>query len=148
MYKIYQVVNGDTIEGIAGRLGISVDTLVNLNGLAVGRELVPGSYIVIPKGEALFDKYVVQKGDNMYAIARNYGLNPMELVKLNGLNPNDIIYPGDEILIPKNDTGFYITESGDTLSKVLGALRLSLNDFTDQNQTIYLLPDQLIVYKK
>lgn len=148
VYRIYQVRNGDTIENIASRLGISPEVLATLNGLNVDSEIMVNSYIVVPRGEGMFDRYVVQKGDNMYAIARNYGISPSELIKLNGLNPNDIIYPGDEILIPKESTGFYVTENGDTLSKVTSALGLSSLDLLDQNQTLYLLPDQLIVYKK
>ena len=147
MYKIYQVANGDTLENIAQRLGISQEILMTLNGLN-NNDLIVGSYIVVPKGENPFDKYIVMKGDNMYAIARNYNINPSELIKLNGLNPNDIIYPGDEILIPKENTGFYITENGDTLTKVSNALNASVAKFSNQNNTIYLVPDQLIVYRK
>ena len=140
--------NGDTLDNIALRLGISPEVLATLNGLNVDSELAMNSYIVVPRGESMFDKYVVMKGDNMYAIARNYGISPSELIKLNGLNPNDIIYPGDEILIPKENTGFYITENGDTLTKISEALSIPINELLRQNQTIYLLPDQLIVYKK
>ncbi|MBR3362621.1 MAG: LysM peptidoglycan-binding domain-containing protein [Bacilli bacterium] len=148
MYKIYQIENGDTIENIAGRLGINPELLITLNGLNNNTNLIVGSYIIIPKGESLFNKYIVMKDDNIYKIARNYNINPNELIKLNGLNPNDIIYPGDEILIPKDNTGFYITESGDTINKISSALNIPISELSKQNSTIYLMPDQLIVYKK
>ena len=148
MYTIYQIVNGDTIENIAGRLGISPEVLITLNGLNNNTNLIEGSYIIIPKGESLFNKHIVMKDDNIYKIARNYNINPNELIKLNGLNPNDIIYPGDEILIPKDNTGFYITESGDTINKISSALNIPISELSKQNSTIYLMPDQLIVYKK
>ena len=148
MYKIYQVKNGDTLDSIASRLGVSPEILSTLNGLNINSPLIVDSYIIIPKGEDLFDKYIVMKGDNMYAIARNYGINPNELIKLNGLNTSDIIYPGDEILIPKETTGFYVTEKGDTLDKITTTLNIPANELSKQNTTIYLEPDQLIVYKK
>lgn len=148
MYRIYQVANGDTLENIASRLGTSPQILSALNGLNQNSELIVGSYIIVPKGDDLFDKYIVTKGDNMYKIARDYDINPSELIKLNGLNPNDLIYPGDEILIPKTTTGFYITEKGDTLNKVTSQLNIPAGELLSQNNTIYLEPDQLIVYKK
>ena len=130
MYKIYQIENGDTIENIAGRLGINPELLITLNGLNNNTNLIVGSYIIIPKGESLFNKYIVMKDDNIYKIARNYNINPNELIKLNGLNPNDIIYPGDEILIPKDNTGFYITESGDTINKISSALNIPISELS------------------
>ena len=148
MYRIYQILNGDTIENIATKFETSPEILRTLNGLNTNSKLITGSYIIVPKGESLFDKYVVMKGDNMYAIAMKYGISPSELIKLNGLNNNDIIYPGDEILIPKESTGFYVTENGDTLNKISSVLNVPVNELSKQNSTIYLMPDQLIVYKK
>lgn len=148
MYKIYQVVSGDTIEVISSKFGISPSDLANLNGIDLNSNLKVGSYIVVPKGEEMFNKYVVQKGDNMYEIARIYDINPIELIKLNGLNNSDVIYPGDEILIPRASTGFYVTETGDTLNEVLNKLNLSLEELIGQNQNIFLVSDQLIVYRK
>ena len=148
MYGIYQIKNGDTIENIASRFKTSPEILNTLNGFTSNSKLIVGSYIIIPKGDELFDKYVVMKGDNMYKIAQTYDIKPSELIKLNGLNPNDIIYPGDEILIPKQGTGFYITENGDTLNKITSALNIPASELLDQNNSLYVTPDQLIVYKK
>jgi len=148
MYRIYEIKNGDTLESIASRLGISAEVLANLNGLNVNTSLIPNSFIVIPSGNSLFDRYLIEKGDNVYEIARKYGINPKELLKLNGLNENDIIYAGEELLVPKENTGFYVTENEDTIEKITNALNIPFEEIMRTNRTIYLLPDQLIVYKK
>ena len=148
MYRIYEIKNGDTLESIAARLGITAEVLANLNGLNANNQLIPNSFIVIPSGNSLFDRYLIQKGDNVYEIARRYGINPKELLKLNGLKEDDIIYAGEELLVPKEDTGFYVTENEDTIQKVTNALNIPVEEITRMNRTIYLLPDQLIVYKK
>jgi len=148
MYRIYEIKNGDTLESIASRLGISAEVLANLNGLNVNTSLIPNSFIVIPSGNSLFDRYLSEKGDNVYEIARKYGINPKELLKLNGLNENDIIYAGEELLVPKENTGFYVTENEDTIEKITNALNIPFEEIMRTNRTIYLLPDQLIVYKK
>ncbi len=44
--------------------------------------------------------HVVQPGEGIYAIARKYGLDPQVIIDANNLvNPN-VIYPGDELIIP------------------------------------------------
>lgn len=44
---------------------------------------------------AVPERYVVQKGDSLYAIASRYGLNFRQLAELNGISAPYIIYPGN-----------------------------------------------------
>lgn len=148
MYRIYEVQNGETLASIAAKLGISPEVLATLNGISLGATLNPNTYIVIPSGNTMFDRYVIKDGDTMYSIASSYGVDPMQLLRLNGMNESDIIYPNQEILVPKSNTGFYVTMEGDTINGVTRMLRRSITDIIRDNSTIYLLPDQLIVYKK
>lgn len=151
MYSIYQVKNGDTLASVANSFGISVEMLSNLNGIMVGSVLNPGDFIVVPKRQMqnpYFMDYIVKKGDSIYGIAREYNISPSQLLKLNGLNENDMIYPNQKIILPRKGVYFYVTETDDTLDKVLKAFNVSANDLVNQNKTIYLTNDQLIVYKK
>ncbi|CCY46755.1 glycoside hydrolase family 25 [Firmicutes bacterium CAG:822] len=151
MYTIYQVQNGDTLASVASNFGISVNNLSSLNGIMVGSLLNPGDYIVVPKVQnenPYFREYVVKKGDSIYGIARANNISPSQLLRLNGLNDTDIIYPDQKIMLPRNGVSFYITESDDTLNDVTKGLNVSANELARQNGTIYLTNDQLIVYKK
>ncbi len=148
MYRIYEVQNGDTLASVASRLGVSPEVLATLNGLNVSAILTPNSYIVVPNGDTLFDKYIVKKGDTIYEIARRINVAPTQLLKLNGLGENEYIYPEQEILIPKSRTSFYVTGDSDTLNGVIRYLKTTADNIAKQNDTIYLVPDQLIVYKK
>ena len=117
----------------------------------VGSLLNPGDYIVVPKVQnenPYFREYTVKKGDNIYEIARVNNISPSQLLRLNGLNDTDIIYPDQKIMLPRNGVSFYITESDDTLNDVTKGLNVSANELARQNGTIYLINDQLIVYKK
>ena len=136
---------------IANKVGIPVSDLANLNGIMISANLNPGDYIIIPKMESenlYFDKYVIRKGDTIYSIARSFNVSPSYLLRLNGLNDADVIYPGESIFVPKQGTSFYITTNDDTLNDVVRSLGASANDIASQNSTIYLTNDQLIVYKK
>lgn len=151
MYTIYQVQNGDTLASVASKFGISVNNLSSLNGIMVGSLLNPGDYIVVPKVQnenPYFREYIVKKGDNIYEIARANNISPSQLLRLNGLNDTDIIYPDQKIMLPRNGVSFYITEADDTLNDVTKGLNVSANELARQNGTIYLMNDQLLVYKK
>lgn len=147
MYRVYQVINGDTIQNIADRFNMTADELISLNGLM--EEVRPGELLVVPQGrDSVFEVYVVQSGDNVYEIARRYNVDFNDLLRLNGLDEDDYIYPNQELLVPKQGVSIYITEDEQTLKEVSDRLGITPYEIIDQNETIYLLPDQLIIYKK
>lgn len=148
MFKIYQVVSGDTLDVVAEKANTNVDYLININGFNPNEPLIPGSYIIIPNNDSNFDVYTVIQGDSIYDIARKFGVNYKDILSLNGLKENDYIYPNQMIMIPKKMTNYYITRDGDTLDLVSSNLNSSVDNLIRQNTTIYLTPDQFLIYKK
>ena len=112
--------------------------------------LVPGSIIVVPKlvEDDYFTTYIIKKGDNLYEIARRYNSSVDVLLNANGLEKDDYLYPGQELLIPKEGIGMYITKDGETLVDVSKKLGTTQSSLIQDNEKIYLLPEQLIIYKK
>ncbi len=147
MYKTYQVLQNDTWEDIANKFHTRIDALQQLNGMSM---LVPGSIIVVPKivEDDYFTTYIIKKGDNLYEIARRYNSSVDVLLSANGLEKDDYLYPGQELLIPKEGIEMYITKDGETLSDVSKKLGTTQNSLVQDNENIYLLPEQLIIYKK
>ena len=151
MYTIYQVKNGDTLASVASEFNISPNELASLNGVMVSSILSPGDFIVVPqksKSNPYFREYIIKKGDNIYEIARANNVNFSQLLRLNGLNDTDMVYPGQKIMLPKADVLFYITGEDDTFDDLMRFFNASANDITRQNKIIYLTNDQLILYKK
>ncbi len=147
MYKIYQVEMGETLASIADKLGTNVDTLKKINGINKDVMLMPGSYLIVPAVDDRFIKYIVKKGDSIYSISQKNNVDPSLIIKINGLSENDYIYPNQEILIPNKEYKFYITKDGDTLATVADELKENVIDLLNKNESIYLLKDQLIIYK-
>lgn len=146
MYKVYQIEYEDTIEDILNKSGATMDELRELNG---DFEVVPGNYIVIPnRQEKVFELYTVKSGDNMYALAKKYNIDVADLLSLNGLEKNDYIYPNQQLLVPTGTSNIYITKNGDTLEKVIKNFGVTIEEIINENERIYLLPDQIIVSKK
>ena len=147
MYKVYNVLLGDTIDKIASLFGIDVDALKILNGM-MSDEVQEGMQLVVPNNNGEYIKYIVKADDNIYAIAGKYNMNYNDLLLLNGLEEEDFIYPGEEILIPKTDIQEYIIQEGDTINSVLNKVDISFENMIDNNEEIFLLPNQIIYYKK
>lgn len=149
MYKVYQVQSGDTIESVATLFHTSTDMIRKLNGITGNVMLNPGSFLIVPSEEdTLFDKYIVQKGDNMYAIARMYDVDYDMLLELNGLDADDYIYPNEEILIPKKRVSMYRVKDGDTVSSVMDDLQISYDALSKKNPNLFLTADQIIFYER
>ena len=107
----YQVKSGDTLWGIARRFDLSLSSLVQANGLNKNTPLQVGTQLYIPdighaqqaRAEASARRarvhYQVQKGDNIWSIARKFGVSPQQVMEWNRLSSQDIIHPGDTLTI-------------------------------------------------
>ena len=144
MYDIYQIKLNDTIESLANRYGTTIEELRRLNP---NSSFGVGSNIIVPTTKEYFEVYTIEKGDNLYNIARRYNTDYNLLALLNGINVDDYIYPNTTILVPKRDVKYYITKDNDTLLSVNRLLGGNINKFLSQNNNIYLEEGQLIVYK-
>ena len=148
MYDKYLIKEGETLEDIASKFNTSVDMILNINDIYSREYLRAGEEIIVPKNqESYFTYYTVNQGDTLYQIARKYNINPSLLALLNGLNMEDYIYPNQRLIIPKSGYSFYVTKDGDTLEIVRDKFNKNMNDILKYNETIYLLPGQLMINK-
>jgi len=149
MSDIYKIEPGDTLESIANNFMVKIEDILKINNISYPAELRVGMDLVIPPNKDLyFSTYVVEKGDSLYQIGKNYNINPDLLAALNGLNKEDYIYPNQEILIPKNNYSYYLTDEGDTIDSVIKVFNSTKDKFLEENETIYLMPGQLLINKK
>ena len=110
----YTVQAGDTLYGIARRSGISLNTLLSLNGLSQSSVIHPGqtlklsgasnatvassaSYKSTESSASTSGTYTVKAGDTLYGIARRSGMNLNTLLSLNGLSQSSVIHPGQTL---------------------------------------------------
>lgn len=59
------------------------------------------------KTDETYGYYTVQKGDNLYAIARDFFTNMAEIQRLNRLGKSTILRPGDDIVVPTSKYNEY-----------------------------------------
>ena len=146
MFEKYRVKENETLEEIANKFHTNKSYLEDLNNLYFNEMLREGMDIIVPKNsEKYFDTYTINKGDTLYNISKKYNINPTLLAALNGLNMSDYIYKDQVILLPISKYSYYITKEGDTLDIVANMFNKSKEFIMKENETIYLLPGQVLV---
>lgn len=108
----YEIVGGDTLGGIARKLGTRVDILQTVNGIS-GSQIIAGNSLLIPRsvnGELIaaqaprFNQvrqtvsipatYTIRRGDNLWSIARKFDLRSRQIAAWNSLQMDQILRPG------------------------------------------------------
>ncbi len=105
----YKVRNGDTLSGIAKRLGVSVKDLQSANNLRGGK-IKPGQTLSVSggKGTQLAQNnsitYQVRKGDSLASIAKRHGVNTKDVMRWNTLlSDAKNLQPGDKLTLFVNN---------------------------------------------
>ena len=109
----YQIRSGDTLSGIAARNHTTVDALMkanpqirNPNLIVAGHQLnLPGSSDSFqPAPSSGGGRYTVRPGDTLSAIGARFGVSYQSIAQANGIaNPN-LIYSGQQLVIPGRGT--------------------------------------------
>lgn len=117
----HQVITGETLLSIAGQYGVSVADIQAANNL--NNELIrAGDVLIIPitgpaaetslnRTPASQFQYTVQAGDTIVSIAVNFGSTVEDILAVNNLSANDIIRPGDLLVVPLRQTPTEVIES-------------------------------------
>jgi len=117
--QTYTVCSGDTLSGIAYRFGVTVNALMQANGILNPHRIYPGQQLSIPSCPAPppvhppYPKpphpahpvackawYIVKPGDTLAKIAWKYKTSTWKLANVNNIpNPN-VIHVGKKLCIP------------------------------------------------
>ena len=141
--KIFQTTNKLTADGVVG-----VDTWSALE------------YLYAPlsncdKNTSATITYIVQKGDTLYSIARNYGVSVNEIKRLNGLINNNLTI--GQVLVIKEGTNsenintstdIYIVKSGDTLYSIARRFNTTVDEIkslNNKNNNTLTIGEELLV---
>jgi membrane-bound lytic murein transglycosylase D len=93
---------GDTLAAIAASNGLTVAALRELNDLPRNANLIrPGQKLRVGDLRAAAPAgHVVARGETLSSIARRYGVHLIDLLRLNTLDLDAVILPGQTLLIP------------------------------------------------
>ena len=109
----YTVRWGDTLTGIAARVGVSVDRLARMNRISPHGLLLAGATLHVPGGAGggrggsptgMGGSYVVRPGDTLSGIAARFGVGMQRLARANGLRVRGILLAGITLRVPAAST--------------------------------------------
>ena len=146
--KNYKVKEGDTLERIARREGIDINTLKSANKGIDERRLRVGQTICIPvkatqvRSTEKYAIYEVKRGDTLQKIANSFGVDVKTLKEFNNLK-DDRIVEGQKIKIPARTSAnristienhdIYTVRRGGRLEHVAQATGVPLRDLERLN---------------
>lgn len=94
---IYQVQENDTLQSVADRFKITIDTIVQANDLK-SVYLDPGQKLIILPVSGVFHE--VRSGENLFSIAEQYRVSASRISMLNGLGEDEPLVAGEKLIIP------------------------------------------------
>lgn len=118
----YTVQKGDTLYGIANKLGTTVSELKSVNNLT-SDVLSIGQVLKVPNSSneetSNTITYTVKSGDSLYSIAKNYDVTVDAIKKENNLTSN-LLSIGKVLKIPTTSVTetTYVVKSGDNLYSI------------------------------
>lgn len=115
----YIVKKGDSLYSISKQYATTVDELKKINNLKTNN-LSIGQILKIPSIQStdINQTYIVQSGDSLYKISKDFNTTVDEIKKLNNLSSN-LLQIGQILKIPVSaDTNTYTVKKGDSLYSI------------------------------
>jgi murein DD-endopeptidase MepM/ murein hydrolase activator NlpD len=95
--RLYSVVHGDTLTGIAAHFGLSMMTIWWANTLTSKDQLHVGQVLRIPAVDGVL--YTAQEGDTVTAVAARFHADPAAVMTYDGLASDELTL-GQQVMIP------------------------------------------------
>ena len=137
------VVNaGENLWSIARTYGVTIQSIVEANGLPSANLIIPSLALYIPDSQPIPRFYKIKAGDTLWQLAKRFKTNVSSILNANtGLDPNKL-YIGQNINIPSAikpqmaTLGFVVPSSPQTfLEGPINRMRLlnCLQDWQEDN---------------
>jgi membrane-bound lytic murein transglycosylase D len=145
----YRIESGDTLSGIASKLGTRTDVLMTINDLQSSRIVVGDSLLIprnihsvndlanydlaalaiVPPLSTVPTRYAIRSGDNLWSIARKFDLKSVEIAKWNNFAVAATLRPGQilDLSFARDDVDLE-AEEPELASNEIGLHRVSRGD--------------------
>jgi len=98
LFSTYTIEQGDALENVAKRHGLSTSTLASVNNIKNARTLQVGKVLRVPNQDGVF--YVVKKGDDLSGIAKKHKVEDTKKILVANELFSEKINPNTSLFIP------------------------------------------------
>jgi len=136
---------GETLSSLANYYNVSLESIIESNGINDPNDLEVGQKLVIPNLNTLANetnhiRHIIKKGETIESISTLYKTKKSDLIRLNNLQNPYLIFEGQSILVPNitslvnsKNPNFHIVEEGDTLYQISKKYNVSLSKIIKVN---------------
>ncbi|MDR6572578.1 LysM repeat protein [Curtobacterium sp. 320] len=146
----YHVKQGDTVSGIASRVGVSTTALLSANKLSQRSVIYPGQTLRVPTAgataapvaavasapasasgsasSARAGSVKIGTGDTIASIAASHGVTVSALLSANGLTYTSTIYAGKTLVLPSSGPSLSAEQRGNAATIVAVGRSLGVSD--------------------
>jgi LysM repeat protein len=143
----YHVKQGDTVSGIASRVGVSTTALLSANKLSQRSVIYPGQTLRVPSAgsavaapaatatpavasgsSARAGSVKIGTGDTIASIASAHGVTVSALLSANGLTYTSTIYAGKTLVLPSSGPSLSAEQRGNAATIVSVGRSLGVSD--------------------
>ncbi|MFP7297076.1 LysM peptidoglycan-binding domain-containing protein [Neobacillus niacini] len=125
---IHVVRSGETLWQIANTYNVSMNGIIEGNGLQNPNQLVVGQSLVIP---VLGTRHVIKSGETLWSISQRYNVTINAIIQANQITNPNVLYPGTRLLIPSR---IHVIQPGETLWQVANRYGVSVQALISENQ--------------
>ncbi|MEH7442187.1 LysM peptidoglycan-binding domain-containing protein [Bacillus sp. JJ1122] len=157
---VHVVKAGENLWSIAKTYGVTIQNIVNVNGLPSANLIVPGLALYIPDLQPITRFYKIKSGDTLWKLSIQFSTTVISIMNANpGLDPNRM-YIGQNINIPSPikpqmaTLGFIVPSSlpsflswFDALATKLTFLAIVNYTFTNEGYAFAIIDDSAYVTK-
>jgi LysM repeat protein len=130
---------GDTLSGIADRHGVSVNRLMQMNGISDPNLVVAGQRLVVRSAAASASSlptapYTIKSGETLSEIAQRFGTSTDRLMQLNRISNPNLVVAGTRLAIPGRPTAAgqgrpqqHVVQPGESLSTIADRYGMGVN---------------------
>lgn len=78
-------------------------------------------------------RYQIKKNDNLWKIAKRFGVHQHLIISVNDIHNPDVLKPGNFIQVPTRRGIYYLVKKGDTITRIAGRYNISRSIITAHN---------------
>ncbi|HSV96059.1 MAG TPA: M23 family metallopeptidase [Spirochaetota bacterium] len=90
--------------------------------------------------------YTIRRGDNLWTIAKKFGIDHRLIIRINEIRNPDSLRPGKKIMVPCRTGVYYTVRRGDTITGIASRYRIGAGKISSHNEITSLIKPGMRIF--